>query len=288
MRWPYNRGWHPSPWWENKLQNGIKRLLRRMDSTPEASLNGAQAALRFNLRKGGPDSVATVNSMVGVAEQLQRQERYAEEVLLREQIVEALRRNVGLEHGDTLTAEANMGRCLVDLDRPEEAESFLAHVAAGTEGSPGIISSDSLNALLLLAVLYRSTGRLEDVRHLLIRALNEYAFRGMAEGAPAMDVSSLLAGILFLLDERTEAVLLCRHILDVRERTLGPDESETLASLERLVIFLMRTDHLVEASHWPLVCLKSGDEFLERIIRTRPRHECSLSRSSEPDGINPD
>jgi tetratricopeptide (TPR) repeat protein len=247
MPWPYNRKWRPSRWWELQLENRIERVLRRMDLSPEAALRAAQSALRFHLRKGGPDAPATTTAMVQGADQLKRQERYAEELLLREQIVGNLRRNLGLEHENTLRAEAHLGRCLLDLDRAEDAEPLLAHVLAESTHSPGTMSPDTCDAILCLAVVHRKSGRLDEARQLLEQVLSEYAQHGLAEGTAAMDVSWLLAAILFKLEDLEEATLLYRHILDVRGRTLGPDDPETLESLELLIRILVRTENLAEA-----------------------------------------
>jgi hypothetical protein len=97
--------------------------------------------------------------MVGVADELRRQDRYAEELLLREQIVQTPRRNLGVHHEGTLEAEAKLGRCLIDLDRTEEAEPLLTHVVAASGYSPGTMSPDTCLAMVCLAVVHREAGR---------------------------------------------------------------------------------------------------------------------------------
>jgi hypothetical protein len=75
--------------------------------------------------------------MIAVADQLKRQVRYAEELLLRQQIVQALDRNLGPQDENALRAELQLGMCIVNLDREEDAEPFLTHVAAESEYSSG-------------------------------------------------------------------------------------------------------------------------------------------------------
>jgi hypothetical protein len=204
------------------------------------------AVLRHSLRRSGPDS------------------------LIREQIVGALRRNLGSEHENTLRAEAHLGRCLLDLDRAEDAEPILVHIVADSEHSPGKMSPDTLDSMLCLAVVHQKSGRPDEARQLLERALLEYALHGLAEGTAAMDVSTLLAAILFLLNEVEEATLLCRHILDVRGRTLGPDDPETLRSLQSLIRVLIGAGHLAEAR------VMAASLLEKRILALGEAHEDTL------------
>ncbi|MGA8725794.1 MAG: tetratricopeptide repeat protein [Acidimicrobiales bacterium] len=62
-----------------------------------------------------------------------------------------------------------------------------------------------------------------------------------------MKTTSHLAATVFQLGEITEACELRRHILGVRNRTLGPDDLTTLGSLEHLANTLERIDEFDEA-----------------------------------------
>jgi hypothetical protein len=154
--------------------------------SPKAGLRGTQAVLRHSLRREGPDSPRTVNAMVQVADQLNRQERYGEELLLREQVVETLRKNLGLDHENTLIVESQMGMCLLNLDREGDAEPLLVRVVSEAKNSTGSISPDAGEAMVGLAVIYMRLGRLDEARDLLERVpatlpngrsyVNDYCF----------------------------------------------------------------------------------------------------------------
>ena len=242
-----NRGWRPPRWWELKLKDWSARQITRLDPSPKAGLSGSQTVLRHTLRKAGPDSPRTANAMVQVADQLKRQERYGEELLLREQVVQALRKNLGEDHENTLSAESQMGMCLVSLDREEDAEPLLARVVAESDASPCSVSPEAIEAMVWLAVIYMRSGRLDESRHLLERVLPEYALHGAAESTAAMRTSTILAAGLVRLHGLEEAIRLYRHILDVRARTVGVDDPETLDTLESLARVLIRADQLAEA-----------------------------------------
>jgi len=59
-------------------------------------------------------------------------------VLLREQAVAALRRNLGTDHKWTLDAEMKFAVCLQTLGRAEEADPLLSHVVAVDTRAHGI------------------------------------------------------------------------------------------------------------------------------------------------------
>jgi tetratricopeptide (TPR) repeat protein len=206
--------------------------------------------------------VAAVNSMLAVADELKRQERCAEELILRQQIVEALRRNLGLDNYDTVKSEARLGTCLLDLDRAGDAEPFLTHVVAEIEKFPGTMSQETFDAITRMAVVRQDAGRSEEACELLELALSEFVLQGQGECTPAMEVSVLLGAILFKLDELEEATLLNRHILDVRARTLGPDDPQTLESLEFLIRVLKRTNQLAEARVMAISLLERRTKML--------------------------
>ncbi len=62
-----------------------------------------------------------------------------------------------------------------------------------------------------------------------------------------MKSTSHLATTLFQLGQVTESCELRRRIVDVRNRTLGPDALTTLSSLENLATTLKRIDEVDEA-----------------------------------------
>jgi tetratricopeptide (TPR) repeat protein len=184
--------------------------------------------------------------MVPVADQLSALKRSDEERLLREQIVLARRRNLGPQHELTLNAEMRLAMCLVVLERLDEAEPLLAHVAA-SRTSMDSTDPDTARAREWYAEVLRRRGRLEEARHLQEQVLADYEMQGDPESDVVMQAASNLAGTLEELSEWEEASLLYRHVLGVRSRTLGPGDAATLKSMESLITVLVRGNHLREA-----------------------------------------
>ena len=163
-----------------------------------------------------------------VANHLSQLERVAEEVSLRQTIVQSLRAGVGPEHLSTMSAESKLAMCLMTLDRPEEAEPLLAHVVRGRESALGPDDNQTLSALAWNAGATKRLGRLADTRLLQEQVLAGYERRGESEGDQAQLAALNLASTLSVLHERDEAARLVRTVVDVRRRTLGPDDPRTL------------------------------------------------------------
>jgi tetratricopeptide (TPR) repeat protein len=218
-------------------------MLRRMDLSPESRLSGAQAVLRRNLEKSGRDSPRTANAMIALADELQQQNRISEELLLREQIVEAVQRNLGPDNEDTLKAAMDLANCLLALDRPDDAGRLLATAIA----EAGSTSAKKAEAVYSLAVIHAGARRFEEAEGLLKEILPLYAQNGADEDLAALEVSTTLGAVLVNLEKMDEAVPLLRHVLDVRIRRLGPDDPETMSTLHLLASVLARAKQFHEA-----------------------------------------
>ena len=136
-----------------------RRMLRGTEQTPEEELRQAQDVLSWARRKHGPDSSFTIKAMIEVAEQLARQDRFAEEADLREQIVAALRSTLGPDTLSTASAEMRLAGCLVRSERLEDADRLLAHVVAVRTGELGEDDPDTVRALSWRAIVAERLGR---------------------------------------------------------------------------------------------------------------------------------
>jgi hypothetical protein len=101
--------------------------MRGTEKAPDQELKEAQDVLSWARRKHPGDSSFVIKAMLDVADQLDWQGRTAEEVDLREEIVTALRSNLGPEHLGTARGEVKLGSCLITLERYAEAEPLLSH-----------------------------------------------------------------------------------------------------------------------------------------------------------------
>jgi Tetratricopeptide repeat len=213
---------------ERRFETWARRAAQSQEQSPEESLAQAQDVLEWSIRKKGPDSTFSIKAMNEVANQLSQLERVAEEVSLRQTIVESLRVNVGPEHLSTLSAEWKLATCLMTLDRPEEAAPLLAHVVDGRTSALGPDDTQTLTAMAWNASATKRLGRLAEGRLLQEQVVAGYERRGEGESDQAQLAALNLASTLNELREPEEAARLARSVVDVRSRTLGPDDPKTV------------------------------------------------------------
>jgi tetratricopeptide (TPR) repeat protein len=212
---------------ERKMQAWGNRMAESMEQSPEKTLQESQDVLKWSLRKNGPDSPFTIKAMNEVANQLSRQNRISEEIVLREQIVEGLRKNVGAEDDATLNAEFKLATCLIALERPEDAEPLLTHVVAGRTLALGEDDPQTLGAKAWSANVAKAVGRLEEARAVQQEVVNGYESRGEGESEQGLLAILNLASTLIKLDQLDEAGRLVRSVLQIRRDALGPDDPKT-------------------------------------------------------------
>jgi hypothetical protein len=212
---------------ERKVKAWGDRMAQSMEQSPEKTLQESQDVLKWTLRKNGPDSPFTIKAMNEVANQLSRQNRIGEETAVREQIVGALRKNVGAEDGATLNAEFKLATCLIALERPRDADPLLTHVVAGRSLALGEDDLQTLAAKAWSASVAKKMGRLPEARALQEEVVNGYESHGEGESEQGQLAVLNLASTLMELDHVDDAGHLVRSVLDVRRRTLGPDEPKT-------------------------------------------------------------
>ena len=218
----------PSRQLERKFEGWAHRQTKHLEQDPEELLQQAQDVLRWSIRKNGPDSTFTIRAMNEVANQLSQLERVAEEISLREKIAEGLRSTVGPEHASTLNAEWKLATCLMMLDRPEDAEPLLSHVVAGRAIALGEDDVQTLAAVAWSANAAKKLGKLDEARLMQELVVKAYELREDSEGTQAQLAALNLASTLGELQQFDEAVRLVRDVVDVRTRTLGPEDPRTL------------------------------------------------------------
>jgi tetratricopeptide (TPR) repeat protein len=209
-----------------------------MEAEPEVALESAQTTLSWSLRHHGPDAPLTVNAKREVAELLERGDRFDEALQLRDEVATSLRLQLGVDDPRTLEAEEFQGLILERLGRHAEALPHFEHVLSVRRDALG---SDDLSTLLTmdrLGCVQRSLGSLEESRRLLQEAVDRYQRLEAGETEESMRTVSHLATTLFQLERVSEARDLRKHLYEVRNRILGPDDPATLSSLESFVAML--------------------------------------------------
>jgi hypothetical protein len=95
---------------------------------PEKSLAEAEDVLAMIIRLHGADSEQAAVGRSEVARRLESMARFAEARLLREEILDAHRRNLGDDHVETLDAEGILALNLVHAGLRPEAMPIFKHI----------------------------------------------------------------------------------------------------------------------------------------------------------------
>jgi eukaryotic-like serine/threonine-protein kinase len=230
------------PWLRNRIAEATERAAEKMDSDPEAALRSAQSTLDWSIRHRGAESTMTLKARIEVAQRLERLGRYEEAVQIRTECAEQIRLALGPDDPSTLTAEGFQALDLVRLGRHDQALPLYEHVLASRTVALGPDHAQTLLAEEWLGCTQRSLGNLPESRRLLQDAVERYEQQGAGESEDCMKASSHLATTLLHMGQVLESCELRRRILDVRSRTLGPDDPTTLSSLENLATTLRRIE----------------------------------------------
>jgi hypothetical protein len=218
-----------------------------MRADPVAALQSAQDTLEWSLRHRGPDSPMTLDAKDEVAQKLERLGRLDDALALRDEVVTQWRSTLGADDPHTLVAEAAQGFDLDRLGRHAEALPLFEHIVATRTSTLGRTHASTCAALEWLGCTQRSLGDLEGSRRSLQEAVVGYTRHGAGETEDCMKALSHLATTLADLQLVHEACALRRRILDVRNRTWGPDDPRTLASFENLATTLLWLHEFDEA-----------------------------------------
>jgi tetratricopeptide (TPR) repeat protein len=224
-------------------------MMRGTEQTPDEELAQARDVLEWALRTKGPDDPLSIKAMIDVADQLARQQRGAEESVLRREAVAALRASMGPEHESTVNAEFRLGICLTDQGQAQEARALLAHVVATRTLALGPDAPETLIAVAWSATAAKRLGELHEARH-----LQEQVVRGWeAAGTPPDDGRATLAAMnlastLVDLGDLHEATGVLRGVLDARGGIRGSGDARSMDVLEALTNITLAAGDVSQAT----------------------------------------
>jgi len=157
--------------------------------------------------------------------------------------------NLGPDHPSTYVSAGDLADVLSRQGRQEEAEAMFRTALAGFERLRGPDDPSTLAASSGLGSCLRLQGRSDEAEPLQLRALE--GFERLARGRGGNHETSAamhnLGGLLELRGHFDQAAALHRRALKTRERELGPEHPDTLASSDRLAGALVRCGHAAEA-----------------------------------------
>jgi tetratricopeptide (TPR) repeat protein len=171
-------------------------------------------------------------------ESVDRVGRPEDELPLRRQQLDACRRDLGPDDPETVQAELNLARHLVELHRSEEADALLQHVVSIRTAELGSDNPETVLALALSANVAKKLGRFEEARELHLQLLKWVESQDSAQPADLAVVLMQTGHLLQQWREREQAAEFYQRALDLRRDALGPDDPNTLNS-QRWLAFAM-------------------------------------------------
>jgi hypothetical protein len=242
-----DRTWKRPSWWLRPVARISERLERRINIDPEESVDAANTALEWVIKRWGPDSMQAVNGHRKLAKYLESTGQLDEAVLHRRAAFESIRDHMGPEDMAAVDAEFWLATDLVKLDRPGDAKPLLEHVVEAFTRDSGLEDEGTLLAMEWLGCAQLTLGEPEAAKSLLERTVSTFELTGKGDSETCMVTTAHLARACDALDQYDRVIQLRRHILATRSRKLGPDDPRTLKSLRDLSVTLLINGDLAEA-----------------------------------------
>ncbi|MEU6687761.1 FxSxx-COOH system tetratricopeptide repeat protein [Streptomyces sp. NPDC046832] len=215
------------------------------------------------------------NTISALARTLSEAGTFAEEHLLRVQILNAESRRLGPDHPDTLTSRNNLAAALYSLGQPQEAADLLRSTLTDRERILGPDHPDTLTNRSDLAAALHSLGQYQEAADLHRSTLTDQE-RILGPDHPATLTSrNNLATALHSLVQYQEAADLHRSTLTDRERIFGPDHPDTLTSRNNLATALHSLGQYQEAADLHRSTLTDRERILG------PDHPDTLTNRSD-------
>ena len=174
--------------------------------------------------------------------------RIDESIAAIRETIEILERTNGAENAHTIGAIQWAGRTLLDQNRFEEADAFLARAAAATERRVGARHPELGEFLVDRARAAAGRNRSAEAEQLLLKAIAlQEAGRGPDDISLAYGLTNL--SMLYRSAGRyIEAEPLARRTLNIRERHLGPNHRDVASSLSVLAGLYLLAGRQTEAT----------------------------------------
>jgi serine/threonine protein kinase len=225
----------------------------------EQSQQQYAAALAIYERQKGPRAAETARAMVALGSVLDAWGRFDDAEPLLRQGLDGLRRALGEEHPDTLTAMNNLAHLYWVQERGKlsETEVLLKKVLEIRYRTQGKTHLDTLNAMDNLAMLYDSQGQLSYPPVLFPQGL-EIRLGDRGKEHPQTAALEYRAGRYTTQGKLSEAEALLVEALEKKRRALGEHHPQTIETLLNLVQLYGLENKLSEAE----VLLVRRIEFL--------------------------
>jgi tetratricopeptide (TPR) repeat protein len=160
--------------------------------------------------------------------------RYQEAEELYGQVLKERKRQLGLDHPNTLGTMHNLAGIYRYQGRYQEAEELYGQVLKKQKRQPGPDHPDTLGTMHNLAVIYEVQGRYQEAEELYGQVLKEQKRQLGPDHLDILGTMHNLAGIYGHQGQYQKAEEVCEQVLKERKMQLGLDHSDTLGTMHNL------------------------------------------------------
>jgi len=219
------------------LMTSLARVTHAEDAEEARAIN--REVLSILKSEKGVKDPATIEAMLAVARGLisGNDEDKAESLALFRSVVKINRDVAGPDAPATLSAELDLAYALGAQKQFTEAEDLYRKVYEARKKSLGPDHDDTVNPLQMLAYLREDQDDYSGAIELARQALASSQRALGPEAPPTLIAGTILSGLLDRSDSPAnldEAETLTREILEIRLRTIGAAQPDTLQSFENL------------------------------------------------------
>lgn len=228
--------------------------------TCAAYLPHAQCVLEFTQDAEGQTLRNRIHLQAGVAYYMWSQGRYKEAEELDILVLEAKKKEVGLEHMETVECMSYLASTYEEQGRWAEAEELDRQVVELRKKLLGPEHPDTWTSMACLAKTYNYLGRLDEAETLAADVLEK---RKRKLGPSHLDTltSMVILASIYIDQERWEkAEALGLHVCKLRQEKLGIEHPDTLTSMDLLIRIHSGTGRHEEAEKLALHVVKAKEK----------------------------
>ncbi|KAF2205150.1 TPR-like protein [Delitschia confertaspora ATCC 74209] len=187
-------------------------------------------------------------NMSSLAYVLQTQGKYKEAEKLNRRALEGYKKELGVQHPDTLTSMSNLAEMLLSQGKYKEAEKLSRQALEGYEKELGVQHPNMLRSMKILVLAQQYQGKYNEAEKLNRQVLERYEKELGAQHPDTLRNMNNLALVLRNQGKYKEAEKLNRWALEGFEKELGLDHPDTLDSVYHLAYLLHLQKRYKEAS----------------------------------------
>jgi tetratricopeptide (TPR) repeat protein len=204
----------------------------------DAALPLQTSVLAMRRRLLGGDNQDTLQSISGMGELLDRQDKQSEAEPFFREALEKRRRVLGEEHPDTVESIGSVGALLFEEGKLDKAEPYLREALTKSRRVNGEDSKETLVLIGDLGSLLGYQGKLSEAEPLLREAVEKMRRVLGEDNRRTLATIGDLGWTLRLQGKLSAAEIFLREAMDKSRRDLGEEHGNTLEAITRMALLL--------------------------------------------------